>query len=80
MVSFIFKPDYESSQQPQNLPAIGRPQITQNTVHQSISTSIAVQIYDDLVKGGNPFSELQGSVIPLQNTEFQTVLFEGLSP
>ncbi|KAF0557781.1 hypothetical protein F8M41_012239 [Gigaspora margarita] len=63
--------------QAQNLLAIGRPQITQNTVHRA---SIAVQIYDDLFEGGNPFSGLQGSVIPLQNTEFQIVLFEGISP
>ncbi|KAF0557782.1 hypothetical protein F8M41_012240 [Gigaspora margarita] len=63
--------------QAQNLPAIGRPQRAQN---QSISTSIAVQRYDNLVEGGNPFSGLQGSVIPQQTTEFQTVLFEGLSP
>ncbi|KAF0557792.1 hypothetical protein F8M41_012251 [Gigaspora margarita] len=61
----------------QRLPTIGGPQ---NTVHLSISTSIAVQRYNDLVEGGNSFSGLQGSVIPLQNTEFQTVLFWGFSP
>ncbi|KAF0557777.1 hypothetical protein F8M41_012234 [Gigaspora margarita] len=63
--------------QAQRPPAIGGPQINQNAVQ---STSIAFQRYCDLVEGGNPFSGLQGSVIPLQNTEFQTVLFEGLSP
>ncbi|CAG8540297.1 23353_t:CDS:1, partial [Gigaspora margarita] len=45
--------------QAQNLPVIGRPQRAQNNVHRSISTSIAVQRYDVLVEGGNPFSGLQ---------------------
>ncbi|CAG8812561.1 3329_t:CDS:1, partial [Gigaspora rosea] len=47
--------------QAQNLPAIGRPQRTQNNVHLSINTSIAVQRYNDLVEGGNQFSGLQDS-------------------
>ncbi|KAF0557780.1 hypothetical protein F8M41_012238 [Gigaspora margarita] len=63
--------------QAQNLPATGRPQRAQNNVHLSINTPIDVQRYNDLVEGGNPFSGSQDSVIPLQNTEFPTVLFEG---
>ncbi|CAG8810065.1 34865_t:CDS:1, partial [Gigaspora margarita] len=43
----------------QRLPTIGGSQRTQNTVHLSISTSIAVQRYNDLVEGGNSFSGLQ---------------------
>ncbi|CAG8839754.1 1487_t:CDS:2, partial [Gigaspora margarita] len=37
----------------QRPPTIGGPQRTQNAI-------IAVQRYDDLVEGGNPFSGLQG--------------------
>ncbi|CAG8468077.1 14639_t:CDS:2 [Dentiscutata erythropus] len=68
--------------QPQNnhhqrLPNIGGSQRTQGNQHNanlSINAT-AVQRYDELVEGGNPFSGLRGSEIPLQNTEFQTIWF-----
>ncbi|CAG8725211.1 14486_t:CDS:1, partial [Dentiscutata erythropus] len=67
--------------QSQRLPNIGgsqRVQRAQHNVNLSINAT-AVQRYNELVEGGNPFSGLQSSEISVQTTEFQTELFLGLS-
>ncbi|CAG8563339.1 15636_t:CDS:2 [Racocetra fulgida] len=66
----------DNDYQAQGLTTTVGPQITQNN---SISISIAAQRYNYLVEGGNPFSGLQDSEIPLQNVEFSTAIISGTS-
>ncbi|CAG8573976.1 23619_t:CDS:2, partial [Gigaspora rosea] len=70
--------------QPQNNQAQRHPtangfQRTQNIANLPINTSTAVQKYNDLVEGWNPFSGLQDSRIPIQDIESPNALFLGLS-
>ncbi|KAF0453685.1 hypothetical protein F8M41_001685 [Gigaspora margarita] len=43
------------------------------------NTSTAVQKYNDLIEGWNPFNGLQGSEIPIQATDSPNALLFGLS-
>ncbi|CAG8517635.1 6415_t:CDS:2 [Dentiscutata erythropus] len=52
-------------------------QRTQNVIDQSINAFNAVQQYNDLVEGGNLFTELRSSEI--SNSQFSDMLFSGVS-